>query len=102
MDEEADRRVMLSIAGLAGMFVAYLLALTVLMDTNMASKFENGVAPTGTDVAGVQTTVILSIVAAGGAVVASLASGKTVVAVLAVLAFVPFGLLSLITLGLAF
>lgn len=42
---------LLSITALAAIVITYLLGLTVMGDTDMASKFENGAAPPGTAVA---------------------------------------------------
>lgn len=100
--EDNDRRVMLSITGIAGMLIAYLLALTVLTDSGIASRFENGVAPPGFDIVGLRTTVVLSILSAVGAGVASRASGNVFVSALVLMAFVPFVLLSLAALAVAF
>lgn len=102
MRQEHDRGAMLSIIALAAMAIAYLLAFTVLIDTDMASKFENGVAPPGTDVAGIRTAAVTSIVAALSSWVAAIASRKPIPVVLVLIASAPFAPLSLITLGLAF
>lgn len=84
--EDRDRSAVLSIAAIAAIFVAYLLGLTVLTDTDMASRFENGVAPPGTDLARIRTAALASILAALGSCAAAVASR----------------MLSLVTLGLAF
>lgn len=102
MSQEHDRGVMLSVAALAAMVIAYLLTFTVLTDTDMASRFENGVAPPGTDIAGLRTAAISSIVAAGGAWIAAVASHRAVPVVLILVASVPFAPLALFSLGLAF
>ena len=102
MSQETDRGVMLSVAALAAMVVAYLLTFTVLTDTDMASRFENGVAPPGTDIAGLRTAAVSSIVAAAGAWVAAVASRRAVPVVLVLIASVPFAPLALFALGLAF
>ncbi|MDH6193432.1 hypothetical protein M2272_000053 [Mycobacterium frederiksbergense] len=102
MSQENDRGAMLSVAALAAMVIAYLLAFTVLTDTDVASKFENGVAPPGTDVAGLRAAAFASIVAAAGAWVTAVASRKAVPVVLVVFACVPFSPLALFALGLAF
>lgn len=102
MSQEHDRGVMLSVAALAAMFIAYLLTFTVLTDTDMASRFENGVAPPGTDITGLRTAAISSIAAASGAWVAAVASRSAVPVVLILIASVPFAPLALFSLGLAF
>ncbi|MEN4464245.1 hypothetical protein ABFV47_25085 [Mycolicibacterium fortuitum] len=102
MSQEHDRGVMLSVAALAAMVIAYLLVSTVLTDTDMASRFENGVAPPGTDIAGLRTVAVSSIVAASGAWVAAVASRRAVPVVLMFIASVPFAPLALFALGLAF
>ncbi|UBV13420.1 hypothetical protein [Mycolicibacterium fortuitum] len=102
MSPEHDRGVMLSVTALAAMVIAYLLASTVLTDPDMASRFENGVAPPGTDIAGLRTAAIGSIVAAAGAWVAAVASRRAVPVVLLLIASVPFAPLALFALGLAF
>lgn len=102
MSEEYDRGAMLSIIALAAMAIAYLLAFTVLTDTDMASKFENGIAPPGTDIAGIRIAAATSIVAATSAWVAAIASRKPIPVVLVLIASAPFAPLSLIALGLAF
>lgn len=97
-----DRGVMLSTAALAAMVIAYLLAFTVLSDPDLASRFENAVAPPGTDFAGNRTAAATSIVAAAGAWVAAFASRKVVPVVLVFIASVPFAPLGLFALGLVF
>lgn len=93
---------LLSITAFAAMIIAYLLGLTVLDDTDMASKFENGVAPAGTDIGGVRTAAAGSVVAALGAWAAAIASRRVIPALLVLLISVPFVLMSLVTLQLAF
>lgn len=66
-NDDHDRAVLLSIAACGAMVVAYLLAFSVLTDTDLASHFENGVAPAGTDLAGNRVAAVASIVAALGA-----------------------------------
>jgi hypothetical protein len=100
--QEQDRGALLSITAAAAMVVAYLLAFTVLTDPDMASRFENGVAPPGTAVVGIRTAAVASVVAATGAWVAAIASRKAIPIVLVLMATAPFALLSLVTLGLAF
>lgn len=102
MTQEHDRGAMLSVAALAAIVIAYLLAFTVLTDTDMASRFENGIAPPGTDIAGLRTAAISSIAAAAGAWVAAVASRRAVPIVLVLIASVPFAPLALFALGLAF
>lgn len=102
MSQEHDRGVMLSVAALAAMVVAYVLAFTVLADTGMASRFENGVAPPGTDIAGLRIAAISSTVAAAGAWVAAVASRRAVPVLLLFIASVPFAPLALFALALAF
>ena len=84
------------------MAVAYLLAFAVLSDTDMASKFENGVAPSGADVSGMRAAAAGSIVAAGGAWVTVVAGRRIVPIVLVLIASAPFAVLSLFTMQLAF
>lgn len=88
--------------GIVAMVIAYVLAFTVLSDTDMASKFENGVAPPGTDVAGLRVAAVGSIVAAAGAWVSVVAGRAIIPIVLVLVASAPFALLSLFTLQLAF
>lgn len=102
MNQENDRSAMLSVAAVAAMVTSYLLAFTVLSDTDIASKFENGVVPPGTDVTGLRTAAVSSIVAAAGAWVAAVASRKAVPVVLVLISVVPFSPLALFALGLAF
>ena len=102
MSHEPSRNALLSIAGIMAMAVAYLPAFTVLSDTGLASKFENGVAPPGTDVAGFRVTAAASVVAAGGAWVAVIAGRSVIPIVLVLIASAPFALLSIATLLLAF
>jgi hypothetical protein len=102
MNQENDRSAMLSVAAVAAMVTSYLLAFTVLSDTDIASKFENGVVPPGTDVTGLRTAAVSSIVAAAGAWVAAVASRKAVPIVLVLISVVPFSPLALFALGLAF
>lgn len=88
--------------GIMAMVIAYLLTFTVLSDTGLASKFENGVAPPGTDVAGLRVTAVASVVAAVSAWATVVAGRAVIPIVLVLLASVPFALLSLIALLLAF
>ena len=76
--------------------------MTVLTDTDMASRFENGVAPPGTDLAGIRTAAVASIIAAFGSWAAAVASRKVGIIIVVLVATAPFTLLSLVTLGLAF
>lgn len=104
-----DKAVLLSLLGVSTMVIAYALALGVLSDADMASKFENGVVPDHTDIAGIRVSVIGSIVTAAlsvtlataGDIVHSSALTK-LVAVLDYLALAMFAVLTLITIGLAF
>lgn len=100
--EDRDRRAILSIAAIAAMFVAYLPAFTVLTDTDMASRFENGVPPPGSDLAGIRAAAVASVAAALGSWTAAVASRATGVSVAVLVATAPFALLSLVTFGLAF
>ncbi|WP_235621862.1 hypothetical protein, partial [Mycobacteroides abscessus] len=59
-----DKAVLLSLLGVSTMVIAYALALGVLSDADMASKFENGVVPDHTDIASIRVSVIGSIVTA--------------------------------------
>lgn len=104
MRQELDRdsAVLLSVTAFAALVIAYLLGLTVLTDTGMASKFENGTAPTETDTGGLRAAAGASIVAAVCAWASAIASRRTIPILLVLLASVPFVLLSLVTLQLAF
>ncbi|MGV0675648.1 hypothetical protein ABQE62_05580 [Mycolicibacterium fortuitum] len=84
------------------MVVAYLLTLSVLSDTDMASKFENGVAPPGTDVMGNRIAAFGGIVAGGCSWVAAVTGRMVLPIVLVFIASAPFALLSLVALQLAF
>ncbi|WP_234787150.1 hypothetical protein [Mycolicibacterium fortuitum] len=84
------------------MVVAYLLTLSVLADTDMASKFENGVAPPGTDVMGNRIATVGGIVAGGCSWVAAVTGRMVLPIVLVFIASAPFALLSLVALQLAF
>lgn len=88
--------------GFVAMVIAYLLAFTVLSDTGLASKFENGVAPPGTDVMGLRVTAVASVLAAVGAWASVIAGRAVIPIVLVLIASAPFGLLSLVTLLLVF
>lgn len=101
-EHDRDRAVLLSIAAFAAMIIAYLLGLTVLGDTDMASKFENGVAPAGTDIGGLRIAAAGSVFAALGAWVAAITSRRVIPVLLILLISVPFVLMSLVTLQLAF
>lgn len=104
-----DKAVLLSLLGVSTMGIAYALALGVLSDADMASKFGNGVVPDHTDIAGIRVSVIGSIVTAAlsvtlataGDIVHSSALTK-LVAVLDYLALAMFAVLTLIAIGLAF
>lgn len=102
MNHEPSHRGSLSFIGIAAMVVAYLLVLAVLSDTDMASKFENGIAPPGTDVLGNRIAAVGGVVAAGCAWVAAVAGRMVVPIVLVLIASAPLALLSLVTLQLAF
>lgn len=84
------------------MFLADLFAFTVHNDPDMASKFENGVAPPGTHILGHRFSAVASIVAALAGAVSAIASRVTVAVVLVLVACIPLGLLSLVVLQLAF
>lgn len=84
MSHEPSRNALLSIAGIMVMVIAYLLAFTVLSDAGVASKFENGVAPPGTDVAGLRVTAVASVAAAVSAW-ASVVAGRAVIPIVLVL-----------------
>ncbi|MEW2478343.1 hypothetical protein AB0876_02015 [Mycobacterium sp. NPDC049093] len=102
MSPELRRNPGLSAIGIMAMVIAYVLAFTVLSDTDMASKFENGVAPPGTDVAGLRGAAVGSIVVVVGAWVSVVAGRAIIPIVLVLVASAPFALLSLFTLQLAF
>lgn len=101
-EHDRDRAVLLSVTAFAAMIIAYLLGLTVLGDTDMASKFENGVTPEGTDTGGLRTAAGGSVVAALGAWAAAITSRRVLPILLVLVISVPFALLSLVTLQLAF
>lgn len=86
--------------GLA-MFVAFLLGVGVIANPAVAQRLD-GTMPPGTDLSGVRTAAVASIVAAGGGVVAVLASRLIIPILLVLAACVPFALMSLFTLELAF
>lgn len=102
MSQEPSCTAPLSLVGIVAMVVAYLLMFSVLSDTDMASKFENGVAPPGTDVMGNRIAAVGGIVAGGCAWVAAVAGRMVLPIVLVVIASAPFALLSLVALQLAF
>jgi hypothetical protein len=101
-EHDRDRAVLLSVTAFAAMIIAYLLGFTVLGDTAMASKFENGVAPAGTDIGGLRSAAAGSVVAALGAWAAAITSRRVIAVLLVLLISVPFVLMSLVTLQLAF
>ncbi len=100
--EDRGRAVLLSVTAAAAMCIAYLLGFVVLGDSDMASKFENGVAPPGTDIGGIRAAAAGSVVAALGAWVSVIASRRIIPILLMLLTSVPFALLSLVTVQLAF
>ncbi|MBU8820428.1 hypothetical protein KL864_31630 [Mycolicibacterium goodii] len=102
MNPELRRNPALSMIGIVAMFMAYVLAFTVLSDTDMASKCENGVAPPGTDVASLRVTAVASVLAAAGAWVSVIAGRAVIPIMLVLIASAPFALVSLFTLQLAF
>lgn len=102
MSQDPSRTAALSLIGIVAMVVAYLLTLSVLSDTDMASKFENGVAPPGTDVMGNRIAAVGGIVAGGCSWVAAIAGRMVLPIVLVFIASAPFALLSLVALQLAF
>lgn len=102
MGHEPSRNAPLSLIGIVAMVVAYLLVFAVLSDTNMASKFENGFAPPGTDVLGNRIAAVGGVVAAGCAWVAAAAGRMVIPIILVLMASAPFALLSFVTLQLAF
>lgn len=101
-EQNPDAVVLLSVTAFAAMIIAYLLGLAVLGDTDLASKFENGVAPVGTDIGGLRTAAAGSVVAALGAWAAAIASRRVISVLLVLVISVPFVLMSLVTLQLAF
>lgn len=99
----------LAVAGLGAIAIAYMMMFSVLGDTHYASKFENGALPAGVDPSAGQTAAVISLIAAACAVVAiggavGVRATKLVgtVAVVGVLAAVPYFVLELITWQLAF
>lgn len=103
MNQEQDPGpAVLSVTAFAALVIAYLLGLTVLTDTGMASKFENAVAPAGTDISGLRTAAGASIVAVVCAWASAIASRRIIPFLLVLLASVPLVPLSLVTLQLAF
>lgn len=101
-EQNPGAAVLLSVTALAAMIIAYLLGLTVLGDTDMASKFENGVAPAGADIGGLRAAAAGSVVAALGAWAAAIISRRVIPVLLVLLISVPFVLMSLVALQLAF
>lgn len=104
-----DKATILSLIGAVTMVIAYALSFSVLTDTDMASKFENGIAPAGTDITGIQMSTIGSVIAAVVSVVSTTAGNimnsntfTKLIAVLDYLAVAPFTMLTLLTVGLAF
>ena len=92
----------LTVAGIAGMAVAYLLVWTVLRDPDMTDKLMNVSAPPPTAVVGNRIAVIAAIVAALGAWTATVASRRVVPVLRVVLASAPLVPMTLFTLVLAF
>lgn len=101
-NQRQDRAVLLSITALAAIVITYPLIWVVLRDPDMASKFENGIAPPGTAVVGNRVAVIGGIIAALGAWTAAVASRRVIPVLLVMLATVPFAPMTLFTLALAF
>ena len=90
----------LALLGLGAMFLAYLLGFGVLNHPDMVSKFENGVAPP--EVFHHRFNAVGSVVLGVGGAVSAFASRVTGAIVLVLVAGVPFVLLSLVVLQLAF
>lgn len=106
---DRERAVVLAACSVVAMVAAYVLAFSVLNDTDMASKFENGVAPAGADIAGNRIAVVGSLVAAATSVATVMIANircstvlTKLIAVLDFLALTLFALISLLTIGLAF
>lgn len=104
-----EKATALSLIGVLTMVIAYVMAFSVLTDTDMASKFENGVVPAGTDITGIQLSTIGSVIAAVVSVVLITAGNivhsnflTNLVLVLDYLAAALFTLLTLVTVGMAF
>jgi hypothetical protein len=100
---------LLAVVALAAIGIGYLAMFSVLGDSNYASKFENGELPAGFDGAGGQTAAVTSVIGAVLAFALTVAAiacrlTKTVgtVAVLGLLAAVPYFVLALLTWQLAF
>lgn len=100
--QDRTRAVMLSLASLAAMAIAYLLIWVVLGDPDMTDKLMTGIAPPGTAVVGNRVAVIGGIIAALGAWTAAVASRRVIPVLLVMLATVPFAPMTLFTLALAF
>ena len=99
----------LAVAALFAVAVAYLTMFAVLGDTNYAVKFENGELPAGFDGSGGQVATVVSLGAVLFAFVAvatalGLRATKlvTTVAVVGLVAAVPYALLEFVTWQLAF
>jgi hypothetical protein len=107
--ERSELATVLAVSGWIAMVFAYLLVFSVLGDSGYASKFENGYLPAGFDATSGQTAAAVSLGAAVFAVVATIAaatirSSRLVsgLAVLGLLAAMPYAGLELITWQLAF
>lgn len=97
-----DRTTRLPVVAVAAMVIAYLLAFAVLGYTYMTARLEVVGTQTGTNLALVQVTAVISIVVALSACAAAAASRRTAVVVGILLATAPFGLVSIATIGIAF
>jgi hypothetical protein len=107
--ERSELATVLAVSGAIAMVFAYVLLFQVLGGSAYASKFENGQLPAGFDPTSGQAAAATSLGAALFAVVAviaaaSIRSSKLVggLAVLMLLAAMPYALLELITWQLAF
>lgn len=96
-----DTKYTLAFWGGLAMFIAFLLGVGVIANPAVAQRLD-GTMPPGTDLSGVRTAAVASIVAAGTAVVAVFASRLIIPIMLMLTACVPFAILSLYTLELAF
>jgi hypothetical protein len=107
--ERSELAHVLAVSGSIAILFAYLCMFNVLGGTAYASKFENGELPAGFDATGGHTAAVVSLGAAAFAAVAivaalSVRSSKVVgcIAILGLLAAMPYAVLELSTWQLAF
>lgn len=97
-----DRTTRLSAAAIAAMVIAYLLAFAALAYLYMTTRLEAPTAPTDSHLPLIRATAAISILTAFSACAAAAASRRKTIIIAIILATVPFAMLPIAIIGIAF